>query len=202
MRSREHVQPKMVCRELPPYSDPMYRPHPKPTEIPLQGTPRKLTDLDTDINIDFKESSPHQEGIISESYQRPDRSSFQDPPNVKSIVNTGRVVQKFLPNQTDIDKILMITQRKVLKGAHLPVTVKEIQAEYMSSPYFKDLYQYLAQNKLPSTRNAICKVETLAEKFILLYSLLFKLAYYTREGISAIGSTRNMCRQNNYTLPF
>ena len=34
---------------------------------------------------------------------------------------------------------------------------------------------YLAQNKLPSTKIAICKVETLAEKYILLDSLLFKL---------------------------
>ena len=34
---------------------------------------------------------------------------------------------------------------------------------------------YLAQNKLPSTKTVICKVETLAEKYILLDSLLFKL---------------------------
>ena len=38
-----------------------------------------------------------------------------------------------------------------------------------------NLYQYLAQNKLPSTKTAICKVETLAETYILLDSLLFKL---------------------------
>ena len=46
---------------------------------------------------------------------------------------------------------------------HLPVTVKEIQTLYLGSPYFKDLYLYLAQNKLPSTKTAICKVEVLAE---------------------------------------
>ena len=70
-------------------------------------------------------------------------------------------------------KILKIIQRKVLKGTHLPVTMKKLQAGYLSSPYFKDLYPYLALNKLPSTKNAICKVETLAEKYILLDSLLF-----------------------------
>ena len=42
---------------------------------------------------------------------------------------------------------------------HLPVTVKEIQAGYLISPYFKDLYLYLAQNKLPSSKTAIHKVE-------------------------------------------
>ena len=41
--------------------------------------------------------------------------------------------------QPDIDKILKIIHRKVLKGKDLPVTVKEIQAEYLISPYFKDI---------------------------------------------------------------
>ena len=53
--------------------------------------------------------------------------------------------------------------------------MKEIRAGYLISPYFKDLYLYLAQNKLPSTKTAIHKVENLAEKYILLDSLLFKL---------------------------
>ena len=45
---------------------------PKPTEIPLQEIPRKLTDLDTDIYMDFEENSCYQEGVISETCQRPE----------------------------------------------------------------------------------------------------------------------------------
>ena len=63
-----------------------------------------------------------------------------------------------------MDKMLKIIQTKVLKGTHLPVAVKKMQAGHLISPYFKDLYVYLVQNKLPSTKTAICKVETLAEK--------------------------------------
>ena len=92
-----------------------------------------------------------------------------------SIINTDRLVQKFSLKQADIDKILKIIQRKVSKGTHLPVIVKDIQAGYLICPYFKDLYLYSAQNKLPSTRTTIHKVETLAEKYTLLDSLLFKL---------------------------
>ena len=94
---------------------------------------------------------------------------------MKDLIGTTKLVQKFLPKQTDIDKIVDIIKRKVLKGTHLPITIKEIQAGYLTSPYFKNLYLYLAQNKLPSKRSAIHKVETLAERFILLDSLLFKL---------------------------
>ena len=91
------------------------------------------------------------------------------------MVNTSKLDQKYLPKQTHIDKILDIIKRKVLKGTHLPLTIKEIQEDYLTSPYFKDIYQYLAQNNLPSKRNAMHKVEILSERFILLDSLLFKL---------------------------
>ena len=83
------------------------------------------------------------------------------------LLDTSKLVQKFLPKQTDIDKILEIIQRKVLKGTHLPITVKETQGGHLTSPYFKDLYLCLAQNKLSSKKSAIHKVEALAEKIIL-----------------------------------
>ena len=115
--------------------------------------------------MDFEESSHYQKGVISETYQRPSRSYFQEPP--------GRLVQILLPKQADIDKILKIIQSKIINGTHLPGTVKEIKAGYFINPYFKDLYLYLAQNKLPRTKTAIHKVEMLAEKYILIDSLLF-----------------------------
>ena len=110
------------------------------------------------------------------------------------LIDTTKLIQKFLPKQMDIDKILDIIKRKVLKGTHLPLTIKEIQAGYLSSPYFKDLYLFLSQNKLPSKRSSIKKVETLAENFILLDSLIFKLVTTPGQRNSIIGDTQNMCR--------
>ena len=49
----------------------------------------------------------------------------------------------------DIDKILKVIQRKVLKGTHLPVEIKEKQAGYLHSSYFKDLYLYLSHKNYP-----------------------------------------------------
>ena len=85
------------------------------------------------------------------------------------------MIQKFPPKQADIDKILKVIQIKVLKGTHLPVEITEIQAGYLNSPYFKDIYLYIAQNKLPASKATIRKVETLAEQYILLDSLLFRI---------------------------
>ena len=55
------------------------------------------------------------------------------------------------------------------------VKIKEIQVGYKHTSYFKDLYLHLSQNKLPSSKAAIKGIETLAEKYILLDSLLFKI---------------------------
>ena len=141
----------------------------------VKDSRKDLQELDMDRKIKFEENSPHQEGIISETYERPDKMFIQKPPELKDLIDTSKLIQKFLPKQTDIDKILDIIKRKVLMGTHLPLSINKIQAGYLTSPYFKDLYLYLAQNKLPNKKSAICKVENLAEKFILLDSLLFKL---------------------------
>ena len=44
--------------------------------------------------------------------------------------------------------------------------IKEI---HLNSLYFKEIYLYLAHNKLPSSKVSIRKVEALAEKYILLH---------------------------------
>ena len=90
-----------------------------------------------DRKVEIEENSPFQEGIMSEIYERPGTSYAQEPQELK---DTTKLIQKFLPKQMDIDKILGIIKRKIMKGTHLPLTIKEIQTGYLSSPYFKDLY--------------------------------------------------------------
>ena len=80
-------------------------------------------------------------------------------------------------------------QRKVLKGTHLPVEIKEIQARYINSFHFKHIYLYLSQNKLPTSKTAIRKVETLAERYILLDSLLFKIIPEKESAVLAVPET-------------
>ena len=127
------------------------------------------------INLDIEENSPFQEDIISETIQRLDKMFFQKPKSLEDIIDMGNLIHKFLPKQMDITKILQIIQRKVLKGTHLPIEIKEIQAGYLHSLYFKEIYQYLSQNKLPHSKMAIRKLEAVLENYILLDSLLFRI---------------------------
>ena len=68
------------------------------------------------INLDIEENSPFQEGIISETIQRPDKMFFQKPKSLEDIIDMGNLINKFLPKQTDIEKILQIIKRKYLKA--------------------------------------------------------------------------------------
>ena len=58
-------------------------------------------------------------------------------------------MHRFLPKQTDIDKILQIIQRKVLKGTHLPVEVKKfkcnIYTALTSKTYINICYKISSQ---------------------------------------------------------
>ena len=91
-----------------------------------------------------------------------DKSYLEQPRNCQILVDSTKIIHKYLPKQVDIDKILHIIKRKVLKGTHLPLTIKEIKAGYLSSSFFKDLFVYLAHNK----KNAICKVLTLSQNYV------------------------------------
>ena len=71
----------------------------------------------------------------------------------------------------------------------MPVEVKEIQAGYLHSPCFKDLYLYLLQNRLPSSKSVIKKLETLSEKYVLLDSLLFRISPEKETAVLAIPET-------------
>ena len=82
-----------------------------------------------------------------------------------------------------------IIQRKVPKGTHLSVEVKEVQVGYLYSPYFKDLYQYFLQNKLPSSKSATKKLEALSERYVLLDSLLFRIYPEKETAVLAISET-------------
>ena len=100
--------------------------------LPRQQNVKKVipNNNSSDNNLDIEENSTFQEGVISETIQRLDKMFFQKPKSLDDIIEMCNLIHKFLPKQTDINKILKIIQRKVLKGTHLPIEVKEIQAGY------------------------------------------------------------------------
>ena len=55
-----------TSKEIPSYPDPVYRPPPKPIKIHVPEIPGSISDIDPELNMDFKDNSPYQEGVLSE----------------------------------------------------------------------------------------------------------------------------------------
>ena len=93
--------------DVPLHLDPLLK-------IPKQQNTHEISH-NPNINLDFEENSLFQEGIMSEIFQRLDKSFFQNPKDLGDVINKENLIHKFLPKQKDIDKILEVTQKKYLK---------------------------------------------------------------------------------------
>ena len=63
-----------------------------PTKPPNVGNVTTSPNLGPEPNVDFEENSPHQEGIITETYVAPDQSYLEQPQELTKLVNTSKVV--------------------------------------------------------------------------------------------------------------
>ena len=84
-----HTRP--IIPNVPFHPDPTYRPLPKPirsnvtrSQESSQSSPSS-ENISSDINLDFEENSPFQEGVILETYQRLYKSFFQEPRELNDI---------------------------------------------------------------------------------------------------------------------
>ena len=99
---KEPLRPRIVTRQVPFYHDLPLRSSLRPPD--LKENRRDLSDLDSDITTDFEKNSPYQKGIISETYERLDNSYIKEPPELRDLLDTTKIVQKVLPKQTDIER--------------------------------------------------------------------------------------------------
>ena len=83
------------------HSGPVYRPPPRPIKQNMthaQSSQSSNVDKNNpNINFDFEENSPFQEGVMSKTIQRPDKSVFQDPNKLGDLINKGNIIHKYLP---------------------------------------------------------------------------------------------------------
>ena len=79
-----HTRP--LIPDVPFYPGPTYRPPPKHirSNIPRgQESSHSPENISSDIILDFEENSPFHECVISEAYQRLDKSFFQESEQYK-----------------------------------------------------------------------------------------------------------------------
>ena len=76
---------------------------------------------------------PFSEDIVEPVFKRPEMTDFEIPPVLEEMIPDVTLIHKHLPKQADID-------RKYLRKMHLPCSLKDMQAAYIQSPHFCDIY--------------------------------------------------------------
>ena len=86
--------------DLPIHPGPVYKPPIEPIKqnVSYPQSSEGSTNIDNiKLNFDFEENSPFQEGIMSETFQRLDKSFFQEPKELSSLINLENLIHKYLP---------------------------------------------------------------------------------------------------------
>ena len=109
--------------------------------------------------FDTQMGVPFTEDVIKPVFKRPELADFEIPPVLEEMIPDGSLIHKHLPKQADVDKILTQINRKYLRRMHLPCSLRDMQAAYMQSPHFCDIYNAIMFNRYPKHRKAIEKVQ-------------------------------------------
>ena len=135
---------------------------------PIPTTENPQDPFDTQMEVPFSED------IVEPVFKRPEMTDFEIPPVLEEIIPDGTLIHKHLPKQSDIDKILTQVNRKYLRKMHLPCSLRDMQAAYMQSPHFCDIYNALMFNRYPKQRRAIEKLQqTMLSQYVVQGGLLY-----------------------------
>ena len=112
--------------------------------------PATLRDLRGDPFLDPEGEKPLEEAMVEGNFRSPILEDFIIPPTLSEETKGKTILAKNLPKQTDIDRLLAVLNRKILTRSRFPDGLKDLEAAYTHSACFKDIYEYLRYNKLPS----------------------------------------------------
>ena len=85
--------------------------------------------------------------IHTTTEQLPDLESLfrEDKPLFKPDTEIS-LFMKHIPKQQELDKFVNYLRQRVIHEYNVPLTVKELKAEYHVDPYFKDIVKYLEKD--------------------------------------------------------
>ena len=91
-------------------------------------------------------------------FKAPELDDFLLPPVLGDQITDSTLIHRYLPKQADIDRIMGQISRKYLTKLQLPCSIRDMQAAYLSSPHFRDIYLSVGMNKMPSKARSARKL--------------------------------------------
>ena len=114
------------------------------------------------------------EAIHTTAEQLPDLESLfrEDKPLFKPGTEIS-LFMKHIPKQQELDKFLDYLRKRVIHDCKVPLTVKELKAEYHVDPYFKDIVKYLEKDYCRYVGKAQTVFKIQCGDYVLVNGVLF-----------------------------
>ena len=144
----------MVLAQPLPQVLPMPRPVPLPDvpdkPVPFQGliNPRPL-DIRLLGTLSAYDKSIDDKKQPEVSIRQPDMTMYRKSKKMFDDIQDEMIFRKQLPRQLEINKFLESLKRKVKHDYDIPISIKELSAEYEKSPFFKEIYKYITKGHIP-----------------------------------------------------
>ena len=91
------------------------------------------------------------------------------------VSDADKISATHIPRQNEINKILKILQRKVIRDYNLPFDAQQFRLAQQSSSFLGPIYQYLAFNILPQDKKSAKSIMLRSEQYLLCDNILFRL---------------------------
>ena len=128
--------------------------------VPKLPPPQQaLLPQENPFDID-SELVPFQDREVEAVFKAPELDDFLLPPVLGDQITDSTLIHRYLPKQADIDRIMEQISRKYLTKPQLLCSIRDMQAAYLNSPYFKDIYLSVGMNKMPSKARSARKLES------------------------------------------
>ena len=111
-----------------------------PQEVSQKPTPTIDNSVAVQDPFDTQMEVPFSEDTVEPVFKRPEMADFEIPPVLQEMIPDGALIHKHLPKQVDIDRIFAQINREYLRRMHLPCSLRDMQAAYISVTY--TMYSY------------------------------------------------------------
>ena len=85
------------------------------------------------------------------------------------------IIQKHIPRQSDIDKIVRNIETHVIHSLELLIQAQDLVKAYQHSTHFRDIYQYITDGKLPSGTKVQNCIRAEALNYVVINHFLFRI---------------------------
>ena len=93
------------------------------------------------------------------------------------FIRNETIFRKHIPKQHELNKFLNKLKRKVIHDFHVPLSAKELKAEYKNSPFFRDIIKYITNGYCSYVGKAQKVFKAQCEDYIVIEGLLFRFKF-------------------------